>query len=272
MKKILLAFDGAHFSEGALEFVRLLHSSSPVFVTGAFLPEVNYANAWSYAAGSGGLFIPLIEEEDVELVTSNIKRFETFCSNNDISYAVHKDFEDFALPELKKETRYADLLILGSETFYENMGKEELNLYLRDALHATECPVLVVPETFELPASNILAFDAGASSVYAIKQFAYLLPELASNETILVNAKEGDGKLPDEEYISEWAAKHFSNLTFYRLGTDSRKYFSAWLSERKAAILVGGAFGRSEISTLFKKSFVSDTIKEHHIPVFIAHR
>ena len=272
MKKILLAFDGAHFSEGALEFVRLLHSSSPVFVTGAFLPEVNYANAWSYAAGSGGLFIPLIEEEDVELVTSNIKRFETFCSNNDIMYAEHKDFEEITLPELKKESRYADLLILGSETFYENMGKEELNLYLRDALHATECPVLVVPETFELPASNILAFDAGASSVYAIKQFAYLLPELASNETILVNAKEGDGKLPDEEYISEWAAKHFSNLTFYRLGTDSRKYFSAWLSERKAAILVGGAFGRSEISTLFKKSFVSDTIKEHHIPVFIAHR
>jgi len=272
MKKILLAFDGAHFSEGALEFVRLLHTSSPVFVTGAFLPQVNYANAWSYAAGSGGLFIPLIEEEDVGLVAGNIKRFEAFCNINDISYTVHKDFEDFALPELKKETRYADLLILGSETFYENMGKEELNLYLRDALHEAECPVLVVPEKFDLPAGNILAFDAGASSVYAIKQFAYLLPELAAGETILVNAEDGDGKLPDQEYISEWAAKHFPNLTLSKLATDSRKYFNAWLNERRAAILVSGAFGRSEISTLLKKSFVSDTIKEHRIPVFIAHR
>ena len=106
------------------------------------------------------------------------KRFETLCQHNGIAYRVHKDFIFFAMPELKKETRFADLLIISSEKFYINLASEAPNPYLHEALNRAECPVVVVPETFRFPQRNVLAYDGSETSLFAIKQFAYLFPEL----------------------------------------------------------------------------------------------
>lgn len=152
MKKILLAFDGPHFSEGAFEFARKLNEFSPILLTGIFLPLFDYSSLWSYsAAAAPGMVMPLLEEEDATMIEKNIDSFKTLCQKNDIEYRVHKNLTDFALPGLKKETRFADLLILGSESFYENIGINEPNSYLKDAIHNAECPVLVVPEQFDFP-------------------------------------------------------------------------------------------------------------------------
>jgi len=274
MKKILLAFDGTHFSEGAFEFAKALNESNKILLTGVFLPQVDYANLWSYSGGgiSGPMFIPLVEGEDSEAVEKNIEKFESLCEKNDIEFRVHKDFYDFALPELKKETRFADLLIVGIESFYENLGTEEPNDYLKDTLHGVECPVIIVPEKFEFPKSNALSYDGSEASVYAIKQFAYLFPELANNPTVLVYVKEKGEELPDEINIEELSARHFSDLSLLRLQANAKKYFSSWMLENKGAILVSGAFGRSAFSRTFKKSFVTEIIKDHRWPVFISHK
>ena len=142
MRKIILAFDGNHFSEGTFEFARRLNEIEPVLLTGVFLPQAELSDFWSYANGVGGPFLPIIESSESKLVQQNIDRFEKLCRGNGIDYRVHKDFFDFALPELKKESRYADLLILGSEMFYENIGSDSPNDYLRDALYSVKCPLI----------------------------------------------------------------------------------------------------------------------------------
>jgi len=247
---------------------------SPVLITGVFLPQIDYSNLWSYSAGvSGGVVIPMLEDEDVETIEKNINLFEGLCQKNDIQYRVHKDFTDFALPGLKKETRFADLLILGSESFYENIGIDEPNSYLKDAIHNAECPVVVVPESCDFPEKNILAYDGSESAVYAIKQFAYLFPDFANNKTVLLYAKSDDEiAFPDEQNIEELCARHFTDLTLIKLGVDPKKYFGLWTSEKQGAILVSGAYGRSAVSMMFKKSFISDVIRDHKLPVFIANR
>lgn len=136
-----------------------------------------------------------------------------------------------------------------------------------------KCPVVLIPENFEFPTSNILAYDGSESSVYAIKQFAYLFPELIDNTTILIYAKEKGGEeFPDEANIEELAARHFSDLTLTRLEANPAKHFSSWLMKHNETILISGAFGRTGISRLFHKSFVSGIISDHQLPVFIAHR
>lgn len=275
MKKILLAFDGSNFSEGAFEFARQLNEMEPVLVTGVFMPQVDYANLWSYAsaAGAGVNYIPLLEEEDAELVHHNVMHFEELCQKNGVAYRVHKDFYSFALPELKKESRFADVVILSGELFYKGVVESNQFDYLRDALHATECPVLIVPEHYLFPDNNILAYDGSEESVYAIKQFAYIFPELVKNPSLLVYAEdEADKDFPSKQHIVELATQHFKDLTFYKLEIASKKYFSTWLDERKGSILVSGSFGRSAFSQLFRKSFVAEIIKDHRIPVFVAHR
>jgi len=273
MKKVLLAFDGTNFSEGAFEFARRMNQQSPVMIAGIFLPQVDYANLWSYAEGvAHTTFIPLVEEETTNIIQKNISRFESLCQKNGIEYKVHKNFFDLAMSAVKKETRFADLLIIGSESFYKTLGTDEPNDSLKDALHRSECPVLIVPEKFDFPETNILAYNASRGSVYAMKQFAYLFPEFSDNETLLVYAKEEDETdVPDESYITELAGRHFANLTLMKLQIDPKKSFDAWIEDRKAAILVTGAYGRSGLSQIFKKSFITDVIKDHQMPVFIAH-
>lgn len=274
MKKVILAFDGANFSEGAFQFARKLNELSPILLTGIFLPQINYSALWSYSSASmgAGVMLPMLEEGDAAVIEQHIERFKSLCRLSGIEHRVHKDFTDFALPELKLETRFADLLILASESFYEYLGVNEPNVFLKDAIHHAECPVLVVPEKYNFPEKNILAYDGSDSSVYAIKQFAYLFPEFNDNKSVLLYAGTDNTELPEAQNIEELCSRHFSDLTLFKLGVDPGKYFAVWTSEREGSIIVCGSFGRSSLSMLFKKSFISDVIKDHKLPVFIASR
>ena len=277
MKKILLVFDGVNFSQGAFEFTRRLNEKEKVLVTALFIPQMNYANVWSYE-GTPGLaaVVPTTEsgivEEERVIVEQNMERFEHLCKANDIEYRMHKDSLDFSLPELRKETRFADVVILGSESFYASLGMDEPNEYLKWALHGLECPVIIVPEKFEFPDKNILAYDGTESSVYAIKQFAYLFPEFTKLPTLLVYSKEEtEGDIPDLDNIAELAARHFSDLEIMKLNFDPYEYFAAWISETKKPMLVTGSFGRSFLSRVFKKSFITEIIADNKLPIFISH-
>lgn len=271
MKKIVIAFDGLNYSEGALNFALELHRKSPVFVTGVFIPEAYFANLWSYSVGvPGGIVLPFEEEESKELQQSE-KRFAAFCEKNGMPFARHREYADFSIQTLVRETRYADLLVIGSEKFYQVMGTE-LNEYLKETLRETECPVVIVPEKFSFPQKQVLAFDGGASSVYAIKQFAYLFPELTSRETLVVYLNEKNSEIPDRERMDELLRQHFLQYSILSLPIDADKFFNTWMQEQEKPFLISGAFGRSAFSRAMRKSFVTDVLKEHRFPVFIAHR
>jgi len=273
MKKIILAFDGTHFSEGAFEFARQLNKLSPVLLTGVFLPQSQLSSLWSYSKAATAPLFPVFGTEDSALVQENIDRFKVLCENNGIEYRVHKDFYDFVLPELKRESIYSDMIILGSEVFYENVGIHDSNVYLQQVLHDVVCPVVLVPEKFDFPESIIVAYDGTENAIFAIKQFAYLFPELCSLPCMLVYAsKEHDSEIPHKEMVEELAGWHFKNLTIYKLDINPRKHFSAWMSERNSSMLVSGSFGRSGLSQLFKRNFINEVIGDHKLPVFVSHR
>ncbi|RYZ00840.1 MAG: hypothetical protein EOO11_00025 [Chitinophagaceae bacterium] len=276
MKKILLAFDGHHFSEGAFDWVRRLHALQPVLVTGVFLPLVDYASLWSYAqsAATGPLpVIPGQADDEHRQVQENIARFERLCGEAGIEYRVHQNFFEFALPELRRETRFADLLILSSEQFYHGAPDDSQFSHLKSALKEAECPVLITPEHFDWPDHNVLAYDGSAESVYAIKQFAYLFPELTRNHTVLVHAGRGGGDaLPGEPWMEELSTMHYSDLRLMKLESDSRNAFARWVHKRPGALLVCGSFHRSALSEMIRESFVAGIIRAHKLPVFVAHR
>jgi hypothetical protein len=275
MKKVILAVDGTQFSTAAFDFIEQLNVKEPLLVAGIFVPQLDYASLWSYAAaaGSNAVYVPLLEDEDSEDVRKNIAAFEQQCQRASIPYRVHKDFYDFALPELKRETRFADVMVLSGELFYKQVAGANQFEYMRTALHQSECPVLIVPEDYRFPTRNILAYDGSEESVYAIKQFAYIFPQLADNETTLVWAEPDEAKdFPDKALIQELAAQHYRQLSFYKSDINPKKFFSTWVGEQKDAVLVSGSFGRSGFSESIRRSFVADVIKDHQVPVFIAHK
>ena len=210
---------------------------------------------------------------DAEEIKSVIAKFEKECQNNDIEYKVHKDYDDSSIATLIKESRFADLMLLGSETFYKDYGVNKVSEYLVETLKEIECPALVIPENYVFPKCNIIAYDGSKNSMFAIKQFAYLFPELTNNKTIVVYSKENEKhEIPEQILLEEYTVKHFKDLTIFKNNADPSSYFNSLFLERKNALLISGAYGRTGLGSLFHKSFVSELIQDHAVPVFICNR
>jgi hypothetical protein len=89
----------------------------------------------------------------------------------------------------------------------------------------------------------------------------------------LVYASERPGSvLPDETQIEELVGRHYKNLGLYKLDLSPGKFFNTWVRDQASAILVSGSYGRSGLSQLFKKSVITDVIRSHRLPIFIAHK
>jgi len=271
MKKVLLALDADHFSKGAFEFAGRLNEIQPILLVGTFLPKMDFSPSWNSALLTGSVFETTLESYSDELVDKNIATFEKECLRNHIEYRVHKAAYDLSLEDLKRETRFTDLLILGSEKFYENRGTETPNEYLKIALHNAECPVLLIPEHSYFPESIVLAYDGGAQSAYAIRSFCYLMQELFPKAILVYATGKENKEIPDMQLVEEMAARHFTDLTIHKLEGDPRKYFDTWMADIEKPLLVCGSFARSPLSELFRKSFATELINKHSMPVFIAH-
>jgi hypothetical protein len=273
MKKILLVFDGRHFSEGIFQFAKDLNAKGTILATGVFLPLVDYSELlYSLGGLSGPIYITDIQEEGDDIIKENIKKFEEECKVAGIRYSVHSDLTEHVMSYLEKESRFADMMVISGELFYENLGEDTQDEYIDDALLRSECPIVVVPESYQSPQRIILSYDGSESSVYAIKQFAYLFPEYRDLETILVYADSHGNDVPDLKIMEELAGLHYEKLSMFKLEADPRKYFETWLMDKGNTLLVSGAYGRSAFSDMLKKSFIKDVIRGHRVPIFVSHK
>lgn len=276
MKKIIIALDGEHFPKGAFEFAKYLNTKSEILLAGVFLSPIDYSRLMAYTGTGEGLAIMpewLMKNDDEEVINKNIKLFEDACIAGGLHYRVHKDNDMMALSSLVEETRFADVLLVSSELFFKNVQPKQPNFYLEEVLKRAECPVMMVPENFAAPTQVVLSYDGGESSTFAIKQFAYLFPELITEETILLSVTDDAAEgLPDYSMVSELLANHYPNLKMKTLAVKNKHYFVDWLNEQPVSFVVMGAFSRGIFSTIFRKSFAKDVIQEVSMPLFIAHK
>jgi hypothetical protein len=271
MNKVIIPFDGKHFSKGAFSLACHLNAKSAIMLTGIFLPEVDYAKIFFFpAAFAAPSYIPLAEDFSDEKINSTIELFTRLCQRHQINYRAHRDVKIPSIAELSNQSRFADLMIIGSEVFYTK-GSAGPFEYLKAALNKAECPVMIVPEQFNQPSQVIVAYDGTASSAFAIKQFVYLFPEDCKLNTTLVYLGDHSQHIPGAELIEEWGAAHFEKLVVRKITRDEEDSFDDWLAEHWNPILVSGSFNKSGLSELFHKSFVLRTIMQHKMLVFVAH-
>ena len=137
MKKILLVFNGTHFSEGSFRMASFLNEMETSLVIGVFLQPIDYRDIVGYTGVGNGSPIALTPfHTDSEVIQKNVQVFESKCQHAGIEFRTHMDTDLFALEELQMETRFADLMILSSELFYENIGcKAFLQFNFGSSLH-----------------------------------------------------------------------------------------------------------------------------------------
>lgn len=274
MKKLIIALDGQHFPKGAFELVKAINEESRILLAGVFLSPVDYSKLLAYTGMEGISMMPdwLMKNEDDVLVSRNISLYKDACTAAGIEYRVHNDTAFTAISSLIEETRFADALLISSDLFYENVSKEQPNFYLEEVLKKSECPVFLVPEHYTAPEQVVLTYDGSESSIFAIKQFAYIFPELAKKETILLSISQHEDDMPDDGMAVELISRHFPNLQIQSLPLKHKKDFAEWMQDKPDSFIVMGSFSRSFFSQLFKKSFASDVISNIKMPLFISHR
>ncbi len=269
MKKVLVLFDGEHFALSALDFANQLNQSERILLTALFLPPIDYTDTLMLYAGgmAGPLYLPTVIT-DPDAVKKNEERFKEYCVRNGIEHRVHDEVYRSIPKVIATESRYADLMLMTGDTFYVNLGEETQQEYTEDAIRKAGCPVVVLPAHNTEPQNLVIAYDGSPASVYALKQFTYLLPQLCKLPAMVVYASTKDDEIPDIDYMKELCGRHFTDLSFYKLQADAKRYFNTWVTDRGKAMVIAGSYATSR---LFRKQFVDELIKDHKLPVFIAH-
>lgn len=272
MNQLLFVCAGKEFPEGAFNFLLSLRKERPVSVVGLFFSPIDLDAIITASQLPVQAPYDRIREREAEQTQANKVLFARQCEQHDIRYRIHDHSEQWDKDILVKESRFADLLVLSGELFYGDIYERQPNHYLQEALHCAECPLVVVPEGFRQCDHLFVAYDGSKESVFAMKQFSYLLPEYAELPAEIVYVKdEPSNSIPDLEKLRHYSKLHFESMGFSKLHFKAAHYFATWIGEHKQVMLVTGSYGRSPFSYLAKRSFAEQVIREHKLPVFIAH-
>ena len=272
MKKILFVCDVNNFPKGAFKFIENLKETDQFLLTGAFFHSANFDIVMPASVAFAPDPIVAFTDTDVEAVAGSIEKFKQKCEQSGIEYLVHEESDTFQIEDFVKETRFADVAVVSEELFFIHIDAEQPNSYLKEVLHRSECPVLVIPENYTSITNVAIAYDGKKESMFAVKQFCYLFPQYTTLPThVLYWVHKTDDEIPDMEYIEEFASRHFTNLDFKEIFFDQTKYMADWSRKNRNTIVISGSYKRSGLSTLLEKNFVDDMIKHPSSVIFIAH-
>ena len=272
MKRILFVSAGTPFSKGALAFLKSMQEEEPIQVTGLFFSHIDYNAMISVSHIPAATPYVRLQEQEQHDVQADKAVFARFCADHYLKYQIHPNHDAWDRHLFARTSRFSDLVILSGELFYKGVEASQPNLFMQEALHAAECPVMVVPEDYTPVEHLVIGYDGSRNSLHAIKQFCYLFPSYTELPTEFVYIKdEASQEIPDIELIRDFSAWHFGSIGFSKLHTKAAHYFTDWIRKKQQVMLVCGSFGRSPFSYMAKSSFASQAIHEHKIPVFIAH-
>lgn len=274
MKKILVTFDNKHYPASALQYAELLKKDSDLLVVGVFLHANSYI-VIPELLPENALPVIIKDEAAENGVKQDIAAFQKMCEKEGWSFRIHDD-EDFDYTDaLIKETRFSDLLLVEGDAFFTVMDEDnQPSEELKNVMHKAECPLLIVPEIFQPVETNVIMYNGSASSVYAMRQFALLFPELRNNKTYIVSMLQGkEQEAAFTEQITEYAPRYFPNLVFENLHEDTHPdILQKWLATKINPVMVLGAYSRSRFSMFIKQSLADTFIASHDFPIFVTHK
>lgn len=276
MEKIIVAVDAARVSRSVVDFACYLSNLTQSRLTGIFLEfkegeemaVVKNVHGLPYMETIIGGDFPENKAKDA-LCQRNIILFEEACKARGVHTCVHCD-EGVPLAEVIAESRFADLLVVDPEMSFGDKGGSLLTGFVQEVLAKSECPVVVAPFHFYGISELLFAYDGSAASMFALKQFSYLFPELGDKKITVLQVNEG-GERPivDREKVDELLRVHYSCVDYRVLDGQAGEALFGFLLGRRNTLVVLGAFGPSLLSTFLRRRVADVLIGTLNLPLFI---
>lgn len=194
------------------------------------------------------------------------------CMNRNVNYGVRRNFK-ISASEVIRESRFADLIIINPETSMSGKNEGSPTRFVKEILATAECPVIISPYSFDGISEIVFPYDGGEDAVFAIKQFTHLFPALNSQSVNLIHIDQnGDHPLRETDKLTKLLTSHYSNVKFTHLTGDPGNELFNFLLGKKEKFVVMGAFGRSPVSNIFRRSTAALSLQTINLPFFIAHK
>ncbi|MGC4038586.1 MAG: universal stress protein [Chitinophagaceae bacterium] len=270
MERILVALDGADYNRNAVDFAFFLARLTNSQVTGMFLEDiVEHGKPVPEHSGKPVSFISHADRPTP--IETNVSLFSESCERSLVRYAVQRD-HGHPSKQIVLESRYADIIVVDAQTSFHRHFEGVPTDFVREIMKESECPVIVAPESFDGIDEIVFAFNGSKSSMFAIKQFTYLFPELRDKKVFVMQIEEaGSGSLTEYGNFNDWLNGHYGQVEFVRLKGDAEAELFAQLIRKKNAFIVMGAYGRSALSRFFSHSHADLLIKAITQAIFITH-
>lgn len=278
MEKIVVALDAENPDPHALDFACYVANLTKSKVTGAFLENLIVDEVFVLQEGYEKKEVNWEVDKNSEtyrhkqeVIRKNVDLFKDACERRSVRCNVHSYCGDPAR-EMIRESRFADLIVLDAETTFNKAFEGVPGNFLKSVLREAECPVIVAPESFDGIDEIVLTYNGSKSSMFAIKQFCYLFPELDDKKITVLQIDEEDHlKDVEKDKFKEWISDHYSSIGFETLKGDAETELFAHLLKKRNVFIVMGAYGRSTISQFFKHSRADLLLKTITQAIFIAH-
>ena len=279
MEKIVVAIVAGNIRKPVIDFAcylaRLTHSR----LTGIVLDHTETPELPEQKLLFALPYVETVIQEDLPGVDIRKKQaletseeFSSICSNNGVNCTVHQRRGN-AVKELCKEALYADLLVVDPEMQLGEEIESTPSLFIEELLSNAACPVVLAPQSFSGVDELLFTYDGSASSVYSIKQFSYLFPELSDTKVIVLQVDNDEQQpLTDRQQIAELLKTHYSSIGFSQVQGKVGYSLFGQLVGKKNSFVIMGAYGRSMLSRLFRKSTADLLIRTLNLPIFITHR
>ena len=235
--------------------------SLPVFMADPLFPAVDVTVMGTVAT-----------EESTKVLEDAKNAFIQTCINKKVKVQVHDD-KGNPIQEVIAESRFADSILVKSSLSFNLMDDEIPSHFVKKVLSKAECPALVMPDDHQVINQIYFTYNGGYSSVYAMKQFTYLFPGFKDLPATVLFADDNKSisAIKHEKEMREWLDVHYSEYTFKILKGDPESELLVELLDKKNIIATYGAFGRNNISRLFRRGGANKVLEIIDIPLFITH-
>jgi hypothetical protein len=265
MKRILFVTNGESPNIKCLEFACFLAQMNSADLTGVLIDNSDLEVVPEGHNGNKSV-------QGAKMSMSETARvFKEHCDQKNIPFNIYKIQGD-PVHEIVNESRYSDIMIM-DPAVSAYAGEEAPSNLLKEILAKIECPVIVSPHNFERIEEIIFCFDGSDSSIFAMKQFTYLIPQMKEQRVSLLEVNHADHKefSTAHKKMAEWLMAHFDNIMNIQLKGDVRKELLTYLGSQKDKLVIMGAYGRSQLSQFFRRSTADVLIRDIDLPFFITH-
>ncbi len=213
-----------------------------------------------------------LNEEAIQRSDNARHAFVEMCGKKGLQFSIHND-KGNPVTEVVKESRFADLILVKNSLSFNAAFEELSGNFVKKVLGKSECPVLVVPDDHQVFDEICFTYNGGYSSLYAMRQFTYLFPDLKDVPVTVLFVDEKNSEIPviHEKELKEWLNAHYSNFSFKILRGDVETELLVEMMPKKNMIVTYGAFGRNNISRLFRRGSADKVLEMIDIPLFITH-